>query len=52
MCPFISNKRVFRKSEVQIEVQILYLFFVYDKGKEDPNTTKSGPASAHQRSAI
>ena len=27
-------------------------FFIVDEGREDPNSTKSGPSSARQRSAI
>ena len=26
-------------------------FFLVDEGREDPNTTKSGPSSAHQQNA-
>ena len=29
-----------------------FLFFLVDEGREDPNTTKSGPLSAHQRNAF
>ena len=29
-----------------------YLFFLLDEGREDPNTTKSGPSSARQRNTI
>ena len=28
------------------------IFFLVDEGREDPNTTKSGPSSTSQRNAI
>ena len=31
---------------------ILTTFFLVDEGREDPNTTISGPSSARQRNAI
>ena len=33
-------------------VHLLRFFFLVDEGREDPNTTISGPSLAHQRSAI
>ena len=32
--------------------RFFYFDFLVDKGREDPNTTISGPLSAHQRNTI
>ena len=45
--PIIHYKKVISEG-----VQLCQRFFLVDEGRDDHNTTKSGPSSARQQNAI
>ena len=51
--PFMRGSRKFCQKGSNFDKGFfLFLFFKYDEGSRDPNTTISGPSTARQRNAI
>ena len=52
LCLFMKHVKSFAVPESFARGGPTLTFFFPDEGKEDPNSTKSGPSSARQRNAI